>query len=178
MNIVLVGFMGTGKSAVGRGLARRLKRPFLDLDERIAREAGRAIPEIFALEGEAGFRKRESKAVEWASGLKEHVVATGGGVMLEEANVERLKKSGILICLSARPDVIVRRTLNRLPSRPLLSGADPKGRVEELLKLRAPFYAQADVAIDTSDRSLEQVVAEVLREIEKWKLERRSLSST
>ena len=172
-NVILVGFMGTGKSAVGRLLSRRLKRPFVDLDERIAREAKRPIPEIFASEGETGFRKRESEAVEWASGLKNHVVATGGGVMLDEANVARLKKSGLLICLSARPDIIIQRTLSALPSRPLLNGPDPKAKVEELLELRSPFYALADRAVDTSDRSIEQVAEQVLKEMEEWKLEKR-----
>ncbi len=172
-NIILVGFMGTGKSAVGRLLARRLNRPFVDLDERIAGEAQRSIPEIFASEGEHGFRKRESEAVEWASGLKDHVIATGGGVMLDEANVTRLKKSGLLVCLSARPDIIVRRTLSSLPSRPLLNGPDPAAKVQELLKLRSPFYALADRTVDTSDRSVEQAAEQVLKEIEEWKLEKR-----
>ena len=172
-NVVLVGFMGTGKSAVGRLLSRRLKFSFVDLDERIAREAKRSIPEIFASEGEAGFRKWESEAVEWASGLKDHVIATGGGVMLDEANVTRLKKSGLLVCLSARPDIIVHRTLNTLPSRPLLNGPDPRAKVEELLELRSPFYALADRTVDTSDRSIEQVVEQILKEIEEWKLEKR-----
>lgn len=172
-NIVLVGFMGTGKSAVGRLLSRRLGCPFVDLDEKIARDAGRPIPEIFASEGEAGFRKREREAVEWAAGLKRRVIATGGGVMLEEANVRRLKASGVVISLSAHPDIIVQRTLSTLPSRPLLNGPDPKGKVEELLALRAPFYALADRTVDTSDRSVEQVVEEVLKEVEQWKLEKR-----
>ncbi|MBI3615057.1 MAG: shikimate kinase [Candidatus Omnitrophica bacterium] len=173
-NIILVGFMGTGKSAVGRLLSRRLNRPFLDLDEQIAKEAGRSIPEIFASEGEAGFRKRESDAVAWSSGLKNYLIATGGGVMLDEGNVQRLKKSGVLICLSARPDIIVQRTLSTLPSRPLLSnGPDPREKVEELLNLRAPFYALADRTVDTSDRSVEQVVEEILKEIEEWKFEKR-----
>ncbi|MBI3333357.1 MAG: shikimate kinase [Candidatus Omnitrophica bacterium] len=164
-NIVLVGFMGTGKSAVGRLLSRRLKRPFVDLDDRIARQAGRSIPEIFAAEGEAGFRKREAEAVEWAAALKGRVIAAGGGVMLEQANVERMRSAGLLVCLSARPDVIVRRVLASLSSRPLLNGPDPGARVEELLKLRAPFYAKADVTIDTSDRTIEGVVGEIQKEL-------------
>lgn len=168
-NIVLVGFMGTGKSAVGRRLSRHLKRPFVDLDERIAREAGKSVPEIFAGEGEHGFRKRESEAVRHAAGLKGHVIATGGGVMLEEANVRRLKASGLVICLSARPHVVIRRVLASLPSRPLLGGSDPRGKVEELLRMRAPFYAKADRTIDTSDRSIKEVVEEIL---ELWKQEK------
>ena len=158
--------MGTGKSAVGRLLARHLKKPFVDLDDRISKKAGRSIAQIFASEGEAGFRRRESAAVAWATGLRDHVIATGGGVMLEEANVQCLKESGILVCLSARPDIIIQRTLNTLPSRPLLNGPDPRGRIQELLELRAPFYAKADVAIDTSDRTAKDVVEEILRKIE------------
>ncbi|MBI3317927.1 MAG: shikimate kinase [Candidatus Omnitrophica bacterium] len=162
-NVVLVGFMGTGKSAAGKLLAKRLKRPFVDLDDRIAREAGKPIREIFAAEGENGFRARESKAVEWASGLRAHVIATGGGVMLDDSNVRRLKASGKLVCLTARSEVILKRALHTLPSRPLLNGPYPKEKVEELLSLRAPSYAKADGTVDTSDRSLEEVVKEILK---------------
>ncbi len=156
--------MGTGKSAVGRLLARRLQRTFVDLDDRIAQAAGRSIARIFADEGETGFRKRESEAVAWVSALTSHVIATGGGVMLDDSNVHRLKESGILICLNARPDVIAKRTLGSLPARPLLSGPDPRQRIEQLLKERAPSYEKADRMIDTSDRSIQEVVEEILDE--------------
>lgn len=165
-NLILVGFMGTGKSAVGKLLARRLSRPFVDLDRKIEKEAGGSIPKIFAAEGEAGFREREARAVREAAELKEHVIATGGGVMLREENIRLLKKSGKLICLTANADAILQRTLATLPSRPLLAGYEPRERVEELLKLRAPFYAQADVTIDTSDKSVDQVAEEILRSIQ------------
>ena len=165
-NIVLVGFMGTGKSAVGRLLAKRLDQPFVDLDERISRQAGRTLPEIFQSEGEPAFRKREREAVRWASGLKGHVIATGGGVMLDGSNVRDLKRFGWLVCLMARPEVILERTFSSLPSRPLLKGSNPRQKVEELLQLRQLHYAQADVAIDTSDRSIQEVVKEILKRIE------------
>ncbi len=157
--------MGTGKSAAGRLLAKRLNCPFVDLDERIAKQAGRTIPELFADEGEASFRKREREAVQWASGLKGHVIAAGGGVMLDEENVQDLKRSGRLVCLTARPEVILERTGRSLPSRPLLKGSNPRERIEELLKLRSPYYAQADVAIDTSDRSIQEVVEEIVEKV-------------
>jgi shikimate kinase len=160
-NVILVGFMGTGKSAVGRMLAKRLKRDFVDLDERIEKDAGCAIPTIFAKEGEAGFRAREAKAVQHAAKLKNSVIATGGGVMLNEANVDALKKAGMLVCLTARPDVILQRTLGSISTRPLLAGENPKERIEELLKLREPFYARADISIETSDRTIEAVVDEI-----------------
>ncbi len=168
-NIILVGFMGTGKSAAGNLLAQKLGRPFVDLDRRIEKQAGWNIPQIFAVEGEAGFRQREANAVREAAELKDHVIATGGGVMLREENIQLLKKSGKLICLTASPDVILRRTMATLPSRPLLAGHEPRARVEELLKLRAPFYAQADWTLDTSEKSVEQVVEEILCKLEKSK---------
>ena len=160
---MLAGFMGTGKSAAGRLLAKGLKVPFVDLDERIVRQAGQTVPEIFAKEGESGFRKREAREVTRVCTKTGQVIATGGGVLLNEENVRQLKEAGILICLTARPEVILSRTLSSLPSRPLLSGTDPRERIEELLKLRKPSYAKADVTIDTSDRSVQGVVEEILR---------------
>lgn len=154
--------MGTGKSVVGRQLARRLKRNFIDLDKMIEQQADQTIAQIFALEGEAGFRRRESEAVEALSKLSNHVIAAGGGVVLDEANLERLKRCGRMVCLTARPEVILKRTAASLPSRPLLSGPEPAARIEELLRLRHPFYAKAQVTVDTSDRSVEEVVEEVI----------------
>ncbi len=161
-NIVLVGFMGTGKSAVGELLAKRLKRPFVDLDRQIERQTGRSVPQIFAEQGEEAFRKLEAQAVQKITAESSQVIATGGGVLLNDSNVEALKRNGLVICLTARPEIISKRTLASLPSRPLLNGPNPKDRVEELLTLRAPFYAKADKTIDTSDRSIREVVEEIL----------------
>ena len=158
--------MGTGKSAAGKLLAERLKRPFVDLDRVIEKEAGRSVAEIFTEEGETVFREREARAVRSAVVLKDHVIATGGGVMLSDENVRLLKASGKLICLTASTEVILQRALASLPSRPLLAGADPLARIEQLLKLRAPFYAQADVTLDTSNRTVSEVVEEILCKIE------------
>ena len=164
-NIILVGFMGTGKSAVGRALAKKLKWPFIDLDERIEKEARCSVAQIFSTEGEAGFRQREARAVEKAAKTSLSVIATGGGVMLDQENVRLLKESGTVVCLTAQPEVIAQRTLASLPSRPLLNGVgiSPRERIEELLKVRAPFYAQADVVIDTSDKSTQDVVEEIFK---------------
>lgn len=164
-NIVLVGFMGTGKSAVGWALAKRLKTSFLDLDRKIEKEAGQPIPKIFAEQGEEAFRALEMKAVKEVAGLKGHVIATGGGVMLRDENVRLLKECGTVICLTATPEVILQRTLVTLRSRPLLAGAEPRERVEELLKLRTPFYAKADWTVDTSEKTVQQVVKEILQRI-------------
>ena len=157
--------MGTGKSAVGRLLAERLNRPFLDLDKSIEKEAGQTVPQIFKREGEAGFRRLEKQAVERAAGLQGYVVATGGGVMMDEDNIRTLKSSGVLICLTASPDVILKRTEAALASRPMLAGGNVRERIEGLLRLRAPFYAQADVTIDTTDRLVNEVVEEILKKV-------------
>lgn len=168
-NIVLVGFMGTGKSTVGRLLAQRLKMPFVDLDRRIEKEAGKTIPEIFGSDGEAAFRARETQAVQEVSRLSSHVIATGGGVMCDERNVEALKASGLLVCLTASPEVILARTMPTLRARPLLAGADPKQRIEQLLALRTPYYARADLTIDTTGRSPEEIEKEIRCKLETFR---------
>ena len=161
--------MGTGKSAVGKMLARNLHRPFIDLDRQIEKEAGQTVQQIFARDGEPAFRQLEAKGVREATGLKDHVIATGGGVMCSEDNVQALKASGVLVCLTAGADTILERTSSSLVSRPLLAGGDPKERINELLKLRAPYYARADVTIDTTGRTLQEVSEEILCKIEKFK---------
>lgn len=164
-NIVLVGFMGTGKSAVGRLLADRLKRPFVDLDGEIERTTGMSIPQIFAQYGEAEFRRLEKESVSRIATLKGHVIATGGGVVMDEENVQLLKSSGILICLTATPDAILQRILPTRSSRPLLLRGDPKERIAELMALRASYYAKADVTIDTTHRRPEEVAEEIIRSV-------------
>lgn len=163
VNIILVGFMGTGKSVVGKRLAARLGRVFLDTDERIVASAGRSIPEIFAAEGEGGFRARETAALQELSGLDGAVIATGGGVLGHDENVGLLRQAGTLVCLTARPGVILERT-RPWKERPLLAGApDPLAAVERLLEERAAHYALADLTVDTSDRTVEEVVDELCR---------------
>ncbi len=161
--------MGTGKSAVGKMLARQLNRPFVDLDRQIEKEAGRTVQQIFEQDGESAFRKLEGKVVREAARLKSQVIATGGGVMCNEENVQALKAGGVLVCLTASADTILERTLGSPGSRPLLAGGDPKERIGELLKLRAPYYARADVTIDTTHRTLQEVSEEILCKVEKFK---------
>lgn len=159
--------MGTGKSAVGKLLAARMQRPFLDLDRKIEKQAGRTVQEVFARDGETAFRRMEAEAVKESASLDGHVIATGGGVMCDEENVRLLKTAGLLVCLTANADAIMERTSANLAGRPLLAGGDPKERIESLLKLRAPYYAQADVTIDTSGLTLQEVVEEILCKVEK-----------
>jgi shikimate kinase len=164
-NIVLVGFMGTGKSVVGQRLAARLDRQFLDTDTLIVQAAGMPIPAIFAAEGEAGFRDRESAVVRTLAGITHTVVATGGGILVREENLALLRRIGPLVCLTARPPVILERT-RPWADRPMLSTApDPLAAVEQLLGERAPHYALADLMVETSDKTVEEVVDEICREL-------------
>ncbi|MDD4909768.1 MAG: shikimate kinase [Candidatus Omnitrophica bacterium] len=159
-NIYLVGFMGTGKSAVGRELAKRLKRHFIDLDGIIEKREKRQISEIFSREGEPHFRQLEKEALQQAARQDGVVVACGGGIVMDDGNIRTMKDSGKIICLSASVEVILERTAG-YAHRPLLNVPDPNVRIKELLKLRAPFYARADHSIDTSGLSVKEVVEKI-----------------
>ena len=160
--IVLTGFMGTGKTEVGRRLARLLGRPFVDTDDLVAATAGRPVTEIFAAEGEPRFRALERSAVEQACAVPEAVIATGGGTVLDSENRRRLAGAGPIVCLSARPEDILRR-VGDPADRPLLAGArhDRLGRIRTLLAERAPTYALAAHIVDTTGLTLDQVVERV-----------------
>ena len=154
--------MGTGKTSVGRLLAKKKKFNFVDLDELIEFRERRRIVDIFAKDGEPYFRKVEKKALKEAAAQKKFVVACGGGVVLDKENIKVMKKSGILICLAAAPKEILKR-VSANTQRPLLNVKDPAGRIEVLLKMRAPYYMQADKTIDTTGLSIEQVVEKISR---------------
>ena len=154
-NIYLVGFMGTGKTAIGKELAEREKRQFADLDELIAEREKRSIPEIFAQSGEPYFRDLEKNILEELSRKTSCVVSCGGGIVINPDNIRRMKETGIIICLTASVDVILART-SKFTNRPLLNVADPKEKIAALLKERAPFYCQADMTIDTSKISVKE----------------------
>jgi shikimate kinase len=161
-NIYLVGFMGTGKTTVGRELARKKKWRFVDLDELIGFREGRSIADIFSKKGELYFRALEKKILKEISLEKGFVVSCGGGIVCDEDNIRVMKETGMVICLKAQPSVILKRT-KRLNSRPLLNVNNPKEKINLLLKLRAPYYAKADKLIDTSKLSISKVAEEVLR---------------
>jgi len=161
-NIYLVGFMGSGKTVAGKELARKLKWQFMDLDDLIELTEKRSIHDIFAQQGEAHFRRLEKRALSQVSREKKFVVACGGGIVMDQENIKTMKETGLLICLSATPDVILKRTLKET-HRPLLNVPDPGKQVELLLKLRAPYYARADKTIDTSRLSLKQVVERIVK---------------
>jgi shikimate kinase len=159
--VVLIGFMGTGKTAVGKRLAERLQMNFRDIDALIEEKLGSSIELIFRKYGEPYFRKIEREMVAHISSRQSLVVATGGGVVLNPENVVNLKKIGRIIHLSARPDVILGRIKDE-HHRPLLESQDREGQVEVLQAKRASFYAVADLEIDTSDLSIEDVVERIL----------------
>lgn len=160
MNIYLVGFMGTGKTSVGRLLAAQKKWNFIDLDELIELKEQRRIVDIFAKEGEPYFRKVEKKFLKQVSTQKKFVVACGGGIVLDKDNIKLMKKTGVLICLCANCEEILKRVSSG-NHRPILNVAKPRERIELLLKMRAPYYMQADKTIDTSRLSVKQVVAKI-----------------
>ena len=160
-NIVLVGFMGTGKSAVGKRLAEKLKKKYLDTDEMVQQVAGISIEKIFSKFGEVRFRSEERLAVNRASSYQNVIIATGGGAILDDENMRDLKKNGIVICLKARPEVIQER-IGRRDNRPLLKKDKSLEHIRELLKEREKFYAKADHGIDTSEMEIEEIVEAVL----------------
>ncbi|MEA3328145.1 MAG: shikimate kinase [Candidatus Omnitrophota bacterium] len=162
MNIVLVGFMGTGKTVVARALARKLGRKYLDLDDEIERQTGRSINEIFKQDSEQHFRRLEKITAKKVSRLDDQVLATGGGVVLDKQNIDNLKKNGVLVCLSSRPEIIYSRVKGRI-HRPLLNVDDPLTKIKDLLSARKPYYAKADFAIDTSELTVEEVVNKIVK---------------
>lgn len=161
-NIYLVGFMGTGKTAVGEELAKREKWQFLDLDQLIELREKRTIADIFAKGGEPYFRRLESRILKEVASQNNFVVACGGGIMINLENIKVMKETGIIICLSATPEVILKRTSGYL-HRPLLNVKDHKKQIELLLKIRQPYYALADKTIDTSKLSVKEIVAKILK---------------
>lgn len=161
-NLVLIGFMGSGKTTVGRRCAQELGLRFADSDSLVERKAGRTIAEIFAEYGETDFRSREREAVGELAAQKDQVISTGGGVVLQEENVTALRATGLLIFLNASPEDIVERTSGR-SHRPLLAGAgNPFDCVRELLGQRMEIYlAAADVVLDTAGLDRTEVVERV-----------------
>jgi shikimate kinase len=162
--LILTGFMATGKTEVGRRLARLLGRPFIDTDGLVEATAGRSVADIFASEGEPRFRELERAAVERACGVADAIVATGGGTLLDPENRRRLAAAAPIVCLSAAPEEILRR-VGDPRSRPLLrnGGGRPGGieRVRTLLAERQPVYALATHVLDTSGLSIDDVVERV-----------------
>lgn len=160
-NIVLTGFMGTGKSEVGRLLARRLGYTFVDCDLEIQRRTGMTIPEIFRIYGEPYFRDIETSVIREICEGTDLVIATGGGAVLRQENMECLATKGIIVCLTATPETVARRTEGN-QERPLLCVADRMAEIRRLLGERRTFYEKADILVSTDDEGPLQTVEEII----------------
>lgn len=170
-NLFLIGMMGAGKSTIGRLLARRLKRPFYDSDHEVERRCGVAIAIVFDIEGEAGFRARESQVVDELSALKGVVVATGGGAVLDPENRRRLAARGTVVYLHALPAELYQRVRHDR-KRPLLATPDPRRTLGQLYAQRDPLYREiADCVVDTGRQSASALARDLLGRLEEeWKL--------
>lgn len=157
---VLIGFMGAGKSSVGRVLARRLGAEFVDLDARIESAAGASVQEIFASRGEGVFREMEKEAIREAVSVPGRVIAAGGGAFLDPGNRALLKGYAPVVLLEVSPETVIRR-LSGDASRPLLGEGDREGRVRDLLARRRQSYGEADFAMDTDGLTVHQVADRV-----------------
>jgi shikimate kinase len=161
-NIFLIGMMGAGKTTLGKALATRLKREFVDTDKALVERTGVQVATIFEIEGEEGFRRRETAVLDELCAHDGRVIATGGGVVLAEANRLRMRESGTVVYLRARLESLWERT-HLDTTRPLLSTPDPRARIAELLQEREPLYqAAAHVVVDTGSQSAATLVNRVL----------------
>ncbi len=167
-NIALTGFMGTGKSAVGRYLAKRLGYSYIDVDHEIERSKGMRITDIFKTYGEEAFRDMESETIAKVVRHTNAVISTGGGAVMRQENLDRLRERCIIVCLKASPETILSRVKNN-KDRPLLDTADPMTRIKELLRQREPYYQRADITIQTDGLSPSEVVEHILSSIDNWR---------
>jgi shikimate kinase len=164
-NIFLVGLMGAGKTSVGRMLARRMHKEFIDADSEIERATGVKIPVIFEIEGESGFRVREEKMIEQLTAMSNIVLATGGGAVIAAANRRLLKSRGRVIYLRAVPEDLWRRT-RRDRGRPLLQTPDPLGKLRALHEQRDPLYREiADLIVDTGAQSVAHLTSRIHQQL-------------
>jgi len=163
-NIVLVGFMGTGKTTVGKLLAERLKMEFLDMDDIIENETGKKISQIFKDDGEPYFRELERKLVIRLATKKGLVIATGGGIVLDRQNIKDFSATGRVICLSADPELILQR-VGTENHRPLLDNKQKAQKILDILATRQSLYDAIAIQIDTSHLKPEQVVNQIIERI-------------
>ncbi|PKN60118.1 MAG: shikimate kinase [Deltaproteobacteria bacterium HGW-Deltaproteobacteria-11] len=165
MNIVLIGYRGTGKSAVGRLLADRLDLDFYDADEIVEKRGGQSIQKMVAAKGWEFFRELEKDVIRELSGIDAAVIATGGGAVLDPENVRLLKHKGRLIWLDADAQTVIARMqadTNNEQRRPSLTGSEPADETGAVMATRAPFYREAaDICVDTSGKSLDEIVDEI-----------------
>ena len=172
-SIALIGFMGTGKTAVGKLLAEKLGKEFIGLDTLIEKKTGKSIPEIFRQDGEIRFRELEIEVTREIAEKNDAVIDCGGGIVLNKINIDRLKGSCVIVCLTASPAVILKRTSGDSNGRPLLSVTERARQIKELIRFRRPFYERAsDITINTSRMGADSVtrrIIEILKENESYR---------
>ncbi|MGI6549315.1 MAG: shikimate kinase [Syntrophomonadales bacterium] len=164
-NIVLIGFMGTGKTAVGTRLAQRMGREFVDTDKEIERITGMSIRDIFYKAGETRFRSEESLVVKRLADRTRLVIATGGGAVINPENLDMLKKNGILVCLEADPEDILRRVSKKRNTRPLIKKNVTVDDIRQMLREREDYYQQADIHVETSGLEPDEIVKKILHKL-------------
>jgi len=165
-SIALIGFMGVGKTAVGKALAEQLNKRFVEMDALIEQKAGKSIPEIFQQDGEIAFRELEIEVTNEVSQGKNQVVACGGGVVLNKINIDRLRRESVIVYLTASPEAILKRTSTGGGERPLLKTSDKAAAIQELLTFRKPFYERAaDITIDTSRLDIDAVAGQIIKKL-------------
>lgn len=169
-NVILTGFMGTGKTSLGKLLATRLGRPFVDIDKKIEDDTKLSIPKIFERFGEEHFRNLERTAVKELCQRRGLVIATGGGTIKDAENLRLLKNSGVLICLTTDPEEIFRRTARR-GERPVLDGGGDErlATIKKLLAERKEFYDRADYQVDTTEWSPLQIIDDICRYLRQFR---------
>ncbi len=170
-SLVMVGLMGCGKSSVGRRLAEALHLRFVDADTEIEIAAGKSIPEIFEDHGEAYFRDGERRVIARLLSAGPQVLATGGGAFMSEETRANIKAAGVSIWLKADLHVLMKRVMRR-ENRPLLRTGDPEGRMRELMALRYPIYAEADLTIESREVAHDEIVSNIVRGLLKGPLAR------
>jgi shikimate kinase len=172
-SIALIGFMGTGKTVVGMALAEKTGKEFIEMDALIEKNAGTTIAEIFRREGEIRFRELEIEVTRQIAGKKNAVIACGGGIVLNKINIDRLREECVIVCLTASPGVILKRTAAD-SARPLLEVADRARQIKGLLAYRMPYYRRAaDITVNTSRLRVESVVDKILEELRDYESKHR-----
>jgi shikimate kinase len=162
-NVALIGFMGVGKSAVGKVLAERLEKTLIEVDFLIVRKAGKSIPQIFREDGEIAFRELEIEVIKDIAKGVNQVIACGGGVVLNKINIDRLKQNSVIVWLTASPEVIAERIAYDREGRPLLQGKNTLSHIRSLLNFRKPYYKRsADFEVDTSNLEIDSIIKQIV----------------
>jgi shikimate kinase len=165
-NIALIGYMGTGKTAVGEVLAKKLGMKFIELDWLIEKEARKSIPEIFKQDGETAFRELEIGATKKVAKDKRCVIACGGGLVLNKINIDRLRDGARIVYLTASPRAILKRVASEKGQRPLLEVENQLKTIGEMLEFRKPFYERAaDITINTSKLDIDAVAEQIIEKL-------------